>query len=488
MNFAGLLFLLCLHLLSGLGLIRLFRIRLQAPMRLSLGLALGIAVASLVPFALELAHVPLTAVSCGVALGLVALLCAIPLLMTLPGAFREGLKLPVLKLQIAEWPFVAAIACLLALSLWQSFYWPVLPRDMLSGPEAIAEYAIREKTMINSVFSVNLETTNNHLKSPYIASLQVLYKLYVQPFGQMWVSLLAVSFTTFLYQMLRSRLHPLFAGIFVLLFLATPELFAYTYMALFDYSNMVFFFAGCYFLQAWTENEELPVFLFSGLLFGLATYIRSETLVLVLMLLPAVGYVQVKNKAGLLRTATYLALLPLCAAIFYLLCIEVYVKQYLPVSFNVSQELNKHLADLGPFWKRLSEMNSAFIFGSASIPYWGFTMYLLILLPVIDLLCYRKLQPGAKFWLYAALVVYIGLPLLGYLLPLFDLRNTTKRGLFKLFPLLMAALQYNTLLQRLSARLEQWSRRTAPGTLTSVVPGGRRGARSPGGKRAGTSL
>ncbi|WP_431211949.1 hypothetical protein ACQ86N_40220 [Puia sp. P3] len=119
---------------------------------------------------------------------------------------------------------------------------------MLSGPETIAEYAIREQSMINSFFGLDLSSTNNQFKSPFLISLQVIYKLAGFPFGQVWLSVVFISFTVFLYHFLRERLHPVLAGLLLLLFLMTPEIFAYTFMILYDYSNMVFFCLGLYFL------------------------------------------------------------------------------------------------------------------------------------------------------------------------------------------------------------------------------------------------
>jgi len=62
----------------------------------------------------------------------------------------------------------------------------------------------------------------------------------------------------------------------------------------------------------------------------------------------------------------------------------------------------------------------------------------------------------ARVWLYAVLVVYIGLPFLGYLLPLVDLQHSTKRGLLKIFPLMLLYLAHNQALAKLSARLGRW--------------------------------
>jgi hypothetical protein len=53
--------------------------------------------------------------------------------------------------------------------------------------------------------------------------------------------------------------------------------------------------------------------------------------------------------------------------------------------------------------------------------------------------------------------VYLGLPFLGYLLPLLDLSNSTKRGLFKLFPLMLLYMGSCGLLTDLSRRIDKWT-------------------------------
>ena len=59
-------------------------------------------------------------------------------------------------------------------------------------------------------------------------------------------------------------------------------------------------------------------------------------------------------------------------------------------------------------------------------------------------------------WLYAVLVVFIGLGLLGFLLPLFDLTDTTKRALFKILPVMLFYMASNGLLLRLSTAISRW--------------------------------
>jgi hypothetical protein len=59
-------------------------------------------------------------------------------------------------------------------------------------------------------------------------------------------------------------------------------------------------------------------------------------------------------------------------------------------------------------------------------------------------------------WLFAVLVVYAGIPFIGYLLPLYDLDNTTKRGLLKIFPLMLLFMANNQVLIGLSDRIYKW--------------------------------
>ena len=58
--------------------------------------------------------------------------------------------------------------------------------------------------------------------------------------------------------------------------------------------------------------------------------------------------------------------------------------------------------------------------------------------------------------LYGILAVYFGLALLGFLIPLVDLENTTKRGLFKLLPLMLLYLCNSSSIAFISGKLARW--------------------------------
>ncbi len=78
------------------------------------------------------------------------------------------------------------------------------------------------------------------------------------------------------------------------------------------------------------------------------------------------------------------------------------------------------------------------------------------MLLVLDLVFNEKMNRNARNWLYAILVIYLGYPLLGFVLPLLDIEHSTKRGFFKLFPLMLLYLANSNLLKYISGSLDQW--------------------------------
>ncbi len=430
---------------------------------LPLSVLLGMAVCSVVPFLLQLCHIPLTAATVFTALGVACILLNLRLTQGLV-LLRENRSR--IRLRLYELPFLLIILFILFVSIWRCGYFPPLPRDMTSGSEAIAEYAVKEHTMINSVFSINLESTNNPFKPPFTICLQLIYKLAGFPFGQLWLSVVFVSFILFLYRALSLTLHRLMAGLLILFLLAVPELYAYTFMVLFDYSNTVFFFLSFFFLFAWLDNGQKKQLAFAGLLMGIATYIRPETLVLAVLVLPLIYWHLLRNRKGAAqspqRTARSLLIATLRylgpAVLFYFISIPIYINYYLPVKYRVPDLVNTHLLNLHPLFNRWSDMNTRLIFSRWGIDLYGYFIFFFLLLLLAELIVTRKLAPKGRNWLYAVLVVYLGLPLLGYLLPLMDLDNTTKRGLLKLFPLMLLYMSNNGLLVRWSERITKWER------------------------------
>ncbi len=467
MPFLASLFLALLFLLSGYGLLRLVGMPLKTAYTITVSLLLGVAVASFLPFLLQLCFIPLTAVTVFGILVLATALLNIPTVLAIRktgfAAFRKELFKDRFKAAPYEMPFWIIIGFLVFLSVWRCYYLPPTSRDALSGPEAIAEFAFREHTMINSFFKIDLWSTNNEFKSPYLISLQLIVKLAGLPFGQVWLSIVFVSFTIFLYNALKETLHPLLAGILMLVFFLTPELYAYTFMVLYDYSNMVYLFLGLYFLFNYFSAGHRTAgdaprshFYFAGLLIGIATYIRSETLVLALLFLPPILLMQWRSKTPLKKAVPADILFFLPAAVGYILPNEVYNKHYLPLHFDVAGLVNHQLTNLAPLFQRYSDIVTRLLTGTFSIHLWGYIFCVTAVLFVGEAVFIRRFNRNARNWLYAFAALYGGIGALGWLLPLFDLNDTTKRALFKILPVALLYLANNELLIRLSRSITNW--------------------------------
>ncbi|MGZ8538840.1 MAG: hypothetical protein ACXWV9_11285, partial [Flavisolibacter sp.] len=159
MNLVSFLALIILQFITGFGILNLFRIDLRPFMFISLAVILGVANFSIIPFLLQLLYIPLTSLNVFVGLLISAILFNLQLLNGIK-RFRKIFRSNPVRFEIYEVFCVAVIALIVFASVWRCFYFPPTPRDFTSGAEVIAEYATREKSMINSVFTVNLESTN----------------------------------------------------------------------------------------------------------------------------------------------------------------------------------------------------------------------------------------------------------------------------------------------------------------------------------------
>jgi hypothetical protein len=452
MNFVGLVFLLLAHYTTGRGILKLFRLRDTALGVFCLSMMVSVPVLSFVPCIVQLAGLPINTVSISIGICVVTVLAAIPLLIKSRRPKWPRIQLP----EIYELPFILVFLAHIFISVWRCFYLPPTARDVLTGPEVLAEFAVREGTMLSSVFTVDLQTSNNYFKSPYLTSLQIIYKLLVQPFGQVWLSILAISFMVWLYMLVRKRLHPLIAAFVFLVFLITPEFFAYTYLILYDFSNTVFFFCGFYFLSRYFETKANPDFAFAVFCFGIATYIRTETLILVGFAVPLLVMYFYRHKFPLKQAAWRIGLFMLVPALFYVVCIHVFVRNFVIIPFDASRDINPVLSDLSPFVTRMKDMASELIFSKKGVVLYGYMLFLFWFILLLDVLFIRRFKPEALVMLYGVLLVYVGLAFIGYLLPLADLNNTTKRGLFKLLPLALLYLANSGVLLWLSGKIRSW--------------------------------
>lgn len=462
----SIILLLATHFITGYGLLRLLRCRLSTGMYLSLSLIAGIGIVAAVPFLLQLLTIPLTEASIFITLLLIVTAFSIPAFSGKQPVQWKRPRIPALY----EWPALLLICFITFVSVWRCYYNPVSARDMLTGPEVIANYTLVEHSMVNSVFNIDMTNNNNQFKPASIASLQVVYKMAGFPFGQVWLSIVFLSFTLFLYQVLRQNLHPLLAGLLLLLFTAIPEMYAYTFLILFDYTNAVFFTISCFFLFQYFSTTRRSDLALSALFMAFAVYFRAETLLLAYAFIPALLLHLYRQKVKAGPALLLMACFCVPPFIAYWLPNGLYNKYYLPIHYDISGLINSSPFDLLPLWVRFRDMNTSLVFGNLAITLYGYFSYLFMALLLLELLWKRKLSLRATYWLLAIAIVYLGLPLLGHLITLIDLQNTTKRGLFKIFPLMLLFLANSQLLAAFSQWIYKWE--NSSWRLKKQVPAG----------------
>ena len=444
-----------LQFATGFGILMLLKIYLKPAFCISVSVLIGMAVFSLIPFLLQLAYVPLTAFTIYISIGVV---CVFLNLKSRKGFLQllNAAKNYRLRIKLYEIPFLLLISFFVFVSAWRCYYFPPTPRDLTSGPEVIAEYTVKEKTMINSVFTVDLATTNNQFKPPFITCLQIIYKYAGFPFGQVWLSVVFIFFLVFLYHVLAMRLHSIIAWLLLVIFIAIPEMYAYTIMALFDYSNAVFFFLSLYFLFEFLRNEKMNYLVLSGLLMSIATYIRSETLVLASFAYVVIPF-HYRSRAGVLKNSIRGGAYFIMPSVFiYLVTIVLYINWYLPAHYTVENLLNKNLLNVSIFYDRLNDITGRLLLAGDTVSYYAYFVYIFLFMLCLNIFDRNVLNKTALNWLFAVLVVYVGLPFVAYLFPLYDLDNSTKRGLFKIFPLMLLFMANSPLLISLSDGIKKW--------------------------------
>ena len=452
MSFLGLFFLLLVHFVIGKGLLCLLKVDIKPIMANCLSLIIGVVSLSFIPLILQIVGIKLTTSTVFIAIILAAVPFFIVVFKNTKLPRRINFQLP----KLYEVPFLLVCFLLVLISVWRCFYYPPLPRDLITGPELIAEYAVKEGSLINSVFTVDLSSTNNYFKSPYITGLQIIYKFLVCPFGQLWLSVLSVPFLIALYVLLKEKLHPVLAGFVLMCFITIPDLYAFSYLVLYDYSNMVFFFFGVYFLNQYFEKGKIADLRFSIILMGFATYIRTETLLLIVMLLPLVLVYLFKKKATSRLKLVVPTVFILGPLFFYVLVTNVFIPLFIPIKFDIGSQINISLQSLGQIFSRINSINNEIIFSELGRNVYGYFLYFFMGILIIDLSVFRKLSKEAILCLYCIAVVYFGLALLGCLVPLVDIQNTTKRGFYKFLPIMVLYMRNSGAFLWVSQKIRVW--------------------------------
>lgn len=456
MNILYLLLLTCSQALIGYGAVVMHCTRLNKLQMLSMSLIAGIGIMSIVPAILQLLYIPLTVLSIFssiTALTIIFLLVSFGRLKRID--YREIIKH---KIELYEWPWLLLLGTMAFMAICNNVLLPPTPRDILSGPEPIAHFALTEHTFINSVYDQDMPMNNGPFKSLYIPSLQLIYKLIGFPMGKIWVVTLGISFLVFLYNTIREQyIHPVLAGAGMTLFVFTPELYPYTYLILYDYSNMLFLFLGLYFLKDYVIEGASKAMMLSAAFMAIATYIRPETLILVVMIAIYSLIATVVKKRYAIRTLLPIIVLGTASTLVYFFTSYLYLNYYLPVHYDIETVMNNNPSNLSPLMDRLKEITFTLVYSQWGLLRYGYIFAIATALFFLDLVIYRKLSKEAAFWATMFLLTFLGIAVIGYLLPLADLMNTTKRAMFKLVPIALMYIASSNSVKLLSARLYKLS-------------------------------
>lgn len=458
------LFVFMAQLLIGFGVVIRLRAVTNGFSLLGLAMLTGMGISSGVPIVLELAHIPIAPGPVFVGLGLSAL-ASLVLLRGQLLYLRTVFAWRRLAVRWCELPFVAFWGYLLFISAWKCAWFPNIPFDTLVGPDLVARYAVREHTLVSSVFTEHLPSvsvfSNQPFYAPFTAMQQVLYLLTAQEtgpfaFGKVWLTGLVVAFGLFFYAELRERLHPLLAGTLVTLLACTPELFVYTFLVQTDWANAAFLTAGIILLQRYLDLGQRGALISSALLLALACWTRTETIFFVPIgsLLLVVGNRLPFSPKKAVAQSSVLLFVCLLPVVFWNYG---FLRDYVPLPANA------HLGTLhtvsGDYFGKLgavyASMNTQVVF---NLDYWNYAVPIFLFLLALNLFLFRN----TRGWLMLVWLVGIYV-LFGLIIQHVDGANvpyTFRRGFFKLLFLMYGYLGTTRMAGWVSDWLYRWEGQT----------------------------
>jgi hypothetical protein len=149
---------------------------------------------------------------------------------------------------------------------------------------------------------------------------------------------------------------------------------------------------------------------------------------------------------------------------------NLFLKKYIPGNYSVGTDINPHLTDISNLFKRLSDIVTVLTFSQYGFNYFGYFIKIFLFIAAVDLVAFRKFNREQVNYLYGLLAIYLGLGLIGHILPLADLEHTTKRGMFKLFPLMLMYICNSNSLIWLTEKIRNWEFPPAPAAYTPRQP------------------
>ncbi|MFM8770442.1 MAG: hypothetical protein ACKOE4_00250 [Candidatus Kapaibacterium sp.] len=441
---------LLMQWIIGLGVVGAIGYRLERQTLLPLSLLMGMFLHSLSLFGAQLIGIPLslqTMLVAGTVMMLLPLARYSTMRSTLIGLFDAPRIRPTLY-DVVIAGFVGYIGYMV---IWASWYWPVTPFDAMAGIDLVARYAAKDGMIANQVFtdpSLHGQLSNQPFYAPFAMLMQVMMKLIGYPYTQIWVSIVAVCFWWFVWSTLRRLVHPLFAGVLLVLFVLTPEMLGYSYILQTDFANAAFFTIGCVLLARAIDEKQLAAVVVSALAFAGACWSRTETPLLV-MLVAAVALPKMLRAFGHGKGLVCAGSMLVMSALTFGLWNIVFFNSYLPVRPSTAEQLQGF--DMARF---VDVAASSWTLVISSIELWGWIVWLFLAVLVIDGLVNRRVaQP---LFIGMIVVTVLGLFIVGTIFSAAVVEQTLRRGMFKIIPLMFVAIAASGIVSSASTALYSW--------------------------------
>lgn len=457
----------------GFGVVRRFQ-GLRSIQVLALSMLAGLPLSSILVIALDRVGIGINAPAMLIAFVLAAVALNIGSLSRTRAALAGPWPRP-RALRADEAIFAILVVFFLAVSLWQCVRLPVIPRDATVGADLVAKVAIREGRIDSSVFTgetLRGQLSNQPYYAPFAMLMQIVFRLAGMPFGQVWLSVLFVSFVVYMWGRLRETTHPLLAGFLMLALVTVPLMYSYSYLVNTDFANAIFFGVGVLLLHDARGRRQTGLLALGGLFMGFACWSRTETILFVLLGTPLVLFgatapVSVPatapavaregrrdGRSHLLNAARFLA----APVALFLLWHLVYMRFVFPDA----PRMTSLAADVEG--RSLTSTIGGVLALLAAHDLYGTIIDLFGLVFVVNLVIFRD-RRGLD------LLAWIGVLLVGFILvvqifPAAFVESTVKRGSFKLFPIMIAYLAETRLLASLSERLTRFERPEVPTALS----------------------
>ncbi len=441
-----------LHYTIGIGILRRIGFRKSKWEVFGLAFPLGVGSATILVFLLDIAGRSLTFLS----LTIVSLVLIAFLFFPEFAKIKEVKKPDVKRfwnrlkqIPLYEIVFLVVIAALFFISAWRCYYFPVKTYDSIVGIDLVAKYAVEEGQIQSRVFSeIKDELSTQPYYAPFAALSQITYMLSGVSNGKIWLSFMFLSLIVIFYGNLRREIHPLLAGLLIVILIAIPEMYPYTYLLQTDFSNAVFvclsLVYGFYFIQ----KKEDQYFWVSAILFGFATWTRSETISFAVMTALLIFIFIIRDKTP--QSVKY----PLIFIAISFLFFALWNLYYLPLKLNYSPESYFRFG----FWdfERIKLLGAGMMKVFLSAGLWGYLPYFFFVIAVINLVLFRDFKN--IFLLVWIILLFGGFWVLLYHLqlnPNATIAYTFRRGTFKMWPIIIFYIGTSALFDRVSAILHK---------------------------------